>query len=170
MRVPDPGLRSAAVPGFHPGRGAEVTIAGRHVGVVGEVHPGVCAAFGLSERVIAGELALEGLLMPRDPWVYSPPSQHPPVIFDLAFELDEEVPATDVTGAVAAAGRELLESLSIFDVFTGPPIPPGRKSIAVRLTLRAHGRNLTDDEVAPVRRSIVKEVEARTGASLRGDA
>jgi phenylalanyl-tRNA synthetase beta chain len=115
-------------------------------------------------------LDLDRMLTHREPWLYSPPSQFPPVIFDLAFELDDAVAASAVMTAVAAADEELLESQFIFDVFRGPPVPEGRKSIAVRLTLRAYGRTLTDEEVAPILRSISSEVETRTGASLRGEA
>ncbi len=170
MRIPDPGVRGAQVPGLHPGRAAEVTIAGVDAGIVGQVHPRVVAAFGLTGRVIAGELDLDALLVHRQPWVYAAPSQHPPVIFDLAFDVDTRVPAVDITAAIGSAGGDLLESQAIFDVFSGPPLPEGRKSIAVRLTLRAHGRTLTDEEVAPLRRSIARDVEAGTGAILRGEA
>ena len=170
MRVPDPAVRAVALPGFHPGRSAEITISGAVAGVVGEVHPQVAAAFGLGEHVIAGEIRLEGLLLDRDPFTYAPPSQYPPAIFDLAFELDDEVPAADVLGALAAGGGDVVETSTIFDIFTGSPIPEGRKSIAVRITLRAASQTMTDEQVAPIRRSIAAAVEARTGASLRGEA
>ena len=170
LRVTDPGLRRAALPGFHPGRGAEVTIAGVVAGAVGEVHPSVAAAFGLSDRVIAGEIAMGPLIAGREPWSYRPPSQYPPAIFDLAFEVADGVPAADVLSAIDHGSAGLLEAREVFDVFTGPPIEPGRKSVAVRLTLRAGERTLTDEEVAPIRRAIVAGVEDATGASLRGEA
>lgn len=170
LRLPEPGIRQAALPGYHPGRGAEVTLAGEVVGAVGELHPRVVAAFGLSGRAIAGEINLDRILAATDSWVYRPPSQYPPVIFDLAFEVDEGVAASAVLAAIDERGGEMLEERQIFDLFRGGPIPDGRKSIAVRLTLRAAGRTLTDEEVAPIRRSIVARVEETTGASLRGEA
>ena len=170
LRVPDPGVRRAALAAFHPGRAAEVTVAGDVVGTVGELHPRVVRAFGLTGRVIAGELEIEGLLLERDPWRYEPPSQFPPAIFDLAFEVDDGVDAAAVLAAVDSAGGDLIEDRTIFDVFTGGPIPSGRKSIAVRLMLRAQGLTLTDEELAPARRAIVAAVEEATGASLRGEA
>ena len=64
----------------------------------------------------------------------------------------------------------MLEDRVIFDVFRGDPVPEGRKSIAVRLTLRAPERTMRDEEVAPLRRAIVASVEQATGAALRGEA
>jgi phenylalanyl-tRNA synthetase beta chain len=171
LRLPDPGLRPAAPPGFHPGRSAEALVAGTVVGIVGEVHPRVAAAFGLSGRVVAGEIEIEDLLIERDDWTFLPPSLYPPAIFDLAFEVDEGVAAADILAAIDTAGGDVLESRRIFDVFVGAPIPEGRKSIAVRLTLRDEARTLTDEEdVAPIRREIVTRVEEATGAALRGEA
>ena len=165
-----PGVRKARLPTFHPGRAAEVLIAGDVVGAVGELHPRVAAAFGLSGRVIAGKIDLEGILVSREPWTYEPPSVYPPAIFDLAFEVDEPVEAGAVLDAIDESGGALVEARKIFDLFRGNPLPAGRKSIAVRLTLRAPDRTLTDEEVAPIRRVIVARVEEATGASLRGEA
>ena len=170
LRLPMPGVRKARLPTFHPGRAAEVLIAGDVVGAVGELHPRVAAAFGLSGRVIAGEIDLEGILVSREPWTYEPPSVYPPAIFDLAFEVDEPVEAGAVLDAIDESGGALVEARKIFDLFRGNPLPAGRKSIAVRLTLRAPDRTLTDEEVAPIRRVIVARVEEATGASLRGEA
>ncbi len=170
LRLPDAGLRQAVLPGYHPGRGAEVTLAGEVVGTVGELHPRVIAAFGLNGPAIAGEIDLDRILVATGSWVYRPPSQYPPVIFDLAFEVEEGVAASAVLSAIDEMGGEMLEDRKIFDLFRGDPIPDGRKSIAVRLTLRPPGRTLTDEEVAPIRRSIVARVEETTGASLRGEA
>lgn len=170
LRLPDPGVRTAAPSGFHPGRAAEATVGGKSVGVVGEVHPRVAAAFGLSGRVIAGEIEIDDLLADEKTWTFRPPSQYPPVIFDLAFEVDEAVEAGAVLDAIDRFGGDLLEDYRIFDLFTGGPVTEGRKSIAVRLTLRARGRTLTDEEVAPIRREIVAGVEHATGATLRGEA
>lgn len=170
LRLPDPTVRQTISPGFHPGRAAEVLVAGTGVGIVGEIHPSVASAYGLSGPVIAGEIEVEDLLMKREAWTFEPPSLYPPAIFDLAFEVDENVPAGDILVAIDSAGRDVLEGRLIFDLFSGDPIPEGRKSVAVRLTLRSTERTLTDEEVAPIRREIVARVEESTGAELRGEA
>jgi phenylalanyl-tRNA synthetase beta chain len=146
-------------------------IAGTPVGVVGEVLREVAARFGLGDgRVAAGELDLEPLLVNRGNWSFRTPSLHPPQIFDLAFSVDEAVPASALFEAIDAGAGPWLEARHVFDVYRGAGIAEGHKSIAVRLTLRAADHTLTDAEVAPVRRSIVERVEAETGAELRGEA
>ena len=170
MRVRDASVRSGSDPAFHPGRAATVLSGDVVIGTVGEIHPRVANAFDIGGRVIAGELELAPLIAGRENWVFEPPSVYPPVIFDLAFELDAMAAVADVLSAVDAAEASLLEHREVFDLFVGSPIPTGRKSVAVRLTMRAPDRTMTDDEVAPILRRIVAEVEARTGASLRGEA
>ncbi|MFQ5554324.1 MAG: phenylalanine--tRNA ligase subunit beta [Acidimicrobiia bacterium] len=168
MRVTDPGLRSVTSAPFHPGRAAEAVVGGVAVGVVGEIHPTVAAAFGIEGRVVAGELDLGPLVGVRDDWVFSAPSVFPPALFDLAFELDLATPVGDALDAVAASGGEVLETFDVFDVFTGDPLPPGRKSLGIRLMLRDRTKTLTDEEAGDVRRRIVDAVETATGGSLRG--
>ena len=157
-------------PAFHPGRAAQIIVADETIGTIGELHSRVTASFGLEGRVIAGEIALDNILKQITPFEYRPPSQYPPIIFDLAFEAEETLPAGSILEAIDIAASDVLESRAIFDLFSGDPIPQGRKSIAVRLTLRSHNRTLTDKEVTPIRRRIVREVETRTGAELRGEA
>jgi phenylalanyl-tRNA synthetase beta chain len=154
---------------FHPGRCAELLVAGSPIGIVGEIHPRVAAAFGLEGRAIAGEIDLAPLLVDRGHWRFVPPSVYPPQIFDLAFSLDQKVPASAVLTAIDAAAGEWLEDRFVFDVYDGASLGEGAKSVAVKLTMRAADRTLSDEDVAPVRRRIVEAVEAATGGSLRGE-
>jgi len=168
MRVEGATLRPVSRTPFHPGRAAEVLVGDRVVGIVGEVHPEVAAGHGVEGRMIAGEFALDPLIAPGEPWTFTPPSVYPPQMFDLAFEVDASVPAAAILEAIEAAGGATLESRRIFDVYEGDPIPEGRKSIAVALTVRAPDRTLSDADVAPIRKRIVESVEQATGATLRG--
>jgi len=170
LRVPESALAPASAMPFHPGRAAAVLVNDREIGMLGEIHPRVAEAVGLKSPVIAGEIDLARLLVDQDLWVFDRPSLYPPVVFDLAFELDDEVPARAVLAAIDTAGERLIERGDIFDVFTGGPIAEGRKSIAVRLVLRDPDRTLGDGDVAPIRRRIVAAVEAQTGGELRGEA
>ncbi len=170
MQLDGAELRQASPPALHPGRAAEVVWDGDVIGVVGELHPAVADAFGLPGRVAVGELDLERVLAVPEFWRFRAPSQFPPVIFDLAFEVGDDVAATGLEAAVAAAAGDLLERADIFDVFAGSPLPAGRKSIAIRLLLRAPDRTLTDEEVAPIRRRIVDAVADEVGGVLRGEA
>lgn len=170
MRLPDPGVTAGSAVGYHPGRCAFPTVSGDVVGVVGEVHPQVAKLFGLADRVVAGEIDLADLLTDRGLWRFDPPSAFPPVLFDLAFAVDEEVTVASLLGAVDAAGGALLEDRTVFDVYRGGSVGEGKKSIALRLTLRAPDRTLSDVEVAPLRQEIVEAVVVATGGELRGES
>jgi phenylalanyl-tRNA synthetase beta chain len=160
-------LTPVAVPGFHPGRCAGVSIDGRPIGHVGEIHPATVAAYGLFGRVAAGELDLGLMLDPVPRRQLSEPSLYPPVDFDLAFEVSEETPASKVLAATAAAGSDLVESAHVFDEFKGGSLHDGRKSLAIRYRLRASDRTLTNQDAAAVRSAMIVAA-ASIGAVLRG--
>ena len=162
-------VRATSRAPFHPGRAAEIVANDVVVGTVGEVHPAVADRLGIEGRVIAGEIEIDPLVAERDAWRFDEPSNYPPQVFDLAFELDNSVPAGLLLNAVDAAGEGLVERRRIFDVYEGDPIPEGRRSIAVNLTVRAPDRTLSDDDVAPIRKRIVESVQRATGATLRGE-
>ncbi|GBE24846.1 phenylalanine--tRNA ligase beta subunit [bacterium BMS3Bbin02] len=161
-------IEPAVESGFHPGRCGQVVIDGQVIGTVGELRPSVAAAAGLKGRVVIGELALAPLVAAADPWTLVPPSSYPPVVFDLAFETGADVRAGSVVQTIRSAAGPELESVSIFDVYSGTGIGEGRISIAVRLSLRAADRTLTESEVTPMRKSIVEAVESGHDATLRG--
>ena len=163
----DATISQQAVAGLHPGRSGEVVVAGEPIGYVGELDPDVAESFDLSRRVIVGELDMAGLLPgPFAPFVA--PSAYPPVVFDLAFDLPDEAAAADLVGVIRGAVGADLERIIVFDVFRGPPLAEGRKSVAVRLTMRSADRTLTDDEVTPIRTAITGGVSEELGGSLRG--
>ncbi|MET0763354.1 MAG: phenylalanine--tRNA ligase subunit beta [Blastococcus sp.] len=151
---------------WHPGRCAELFVGETSVGFAGELHPRVCAALDLPPRTSAMELDLDALppaQVPVGPRI----SAFPPVLIDLALVVAENVPSAEVTDALREGAGELLESLRLFDVYTGPPVPAGSRSLAYALTLRAPDRTLTGDEAAGVRESAVAAASRRTGAVLR---
>ncbi len=168
MGIPDQTITAASVPGLHPGRSGRAMVAGVDVGYVGELHPAVARAFELPGRVAVGELELADLVRERQPWRFTDPSPFPPAIFDLAFEIEDAVPAGDLLREVRAAAGAIVESVHVFDEFKGDPVPPGAKSLAVRVTLRAPDRTLSTEEVGPIRKEIARSVVARFGGKLRG--
>jgi len=155
------------VAGLHPGRSAHVVAAGAEIGVVGELDPDVAGAWDLTGRVIVGEFDLASL-MPGPVVPFAVPSPYPPVVFDLAFDLPNDAASADLIAAVEAAAGEDLERVGVFDVFQGAPLTEGRKSVAVRLTMRGADRTLSDEEVAPVLSHIADRVSDVLGGSLRG--
>jgi len=156
---------------FHPGRCAELRLDGTRVGVAGELHPRVVAAVGLPARTVAGEADLDALvraaaaLAPVPAPVVSP---YPPATVDVALVVDERTPAAEVQAALRAGAGPLLEALRLFDVYTGPQVPVGSRSLAFALRLRAPDRTLADTDVLGARDAAVAEAGRRTGAVLRG--
>ncbi len=154
--------------GWHPARAARLILDGEAVGIMGEIHPAVVRKAELAGRVIAMELELDPLVADRDHWLFRAPSVFPPYTFDLAFEALEELAAEDLLAATVAAAGDLLESARVFDEFRGPPLPDGRKSLAINYTLRAPDRTLSGEETGKALRSMADAARA-VGAELRGD-
>jgi phenylalanyl-tRNA synthetase beta chain len=161
---------NGAVPGLHPTRSASLVAATREVvGSVGEIDPQVLEAHGIGERVGWLEVDLGAVAeLPRDPHVYRTVSIYPSSDVDLAFEVDDTVPASAVEAAIDRAAGEHLAALRLFDVYRGPGIAPGRRSLAFALRLDAPDHTLTDEEVAEVRRRCIEAVESTLPAALRG--
>jgi len=164
----DARMEQAVEPSFHPGRTGRVRVGETPLGVVGEIHPAVAGRFGLTGRVAVGDFDLDALLAPVPPRAFSAPSPYPPVVFDLAFDLAEEVPAAALLSEVRRGAGPSLERVEVFDLFRGAPLVPGRKSLALRLTFREAQRTLTDEDLVPVRARITEGVAAALGGRLRG--
>ena len=155
--------------GLHPTRTARIEVAGTAVGFVGEIDPGVLDAFGVPERVAWLEVDLEILLsLPHGDKPYASVSRYPSSDIDLAFEVDDDVPAVEVEDRLRTAGGDLLVDLALFDVFRGAPVGEGRRSLAFTLRFQAADRTLTDAEVSGVRQACIEAVEGNLSANLRG--
>ena len=170
LRLAGPALEAAAPPGMHPTRSARAGAGGVDVGVVGEVDPAVVSAFDLEGRVGWIELDMQALAgAPRRSTSVVPVTVYPTSDIDLAFVVDDSVPAARVEATLREAAGPLLESVGLFDVYRDPGhVGPGRRSLAFRLRFAALDRTLTDAEVAGVRARCVAAVESTHGASLRG--
>ena len=159
-------LESAEYAPWHPGRCAAIRAGGEIVGHAGELHPAVVERGGLPARTLALELDLSALGMPAPP---VPPavSPFPPVHLDVALVVGSAVDAGAVTAALRAGGGEMVESVRLFDVYTGDQIPEGKKSLAFSLLVRAADRTLTAAEATAVRDAAIAAAARRTGAELR---
>lgn len=158
---------------WHPGRCAAlfVTVGGEEtlVGHAGELHPRVIKELHLPERTCAMEIELDLLEQAVDGALQAPRiSTFPVATQDVALIVAQDVPATTVEEALRAGAGQLLESLRLFDVFTGEQIGEGKKSLAYALRFRAPDRTLTVDEATAARDSAVALAAERTGAVLRG--
>jgi phenylalanyl-tRNA synthetase beta chain len=138
------------------------------VGAVGEIDPEVLAVHDIAERVGYLELDLDALLaQPHGGTAYRSFSLFPSSDIDLAFEVDDEVPAAAVHDAISAAGGPLLWSVELFDVYRGPGVAEGRRSLAYRLRFQAAERTLTEGDVAAARAGVIDAVQSGLPATLR---
>jgi len=139
------------------------------IGSVGEVHPKVREAFDLGDRpVVLAGLRLDPLI----PYIRTrkqikPISEFPPVKEDMAFIVDENIPAGVVETLIRRAGGQYLKDVQLFDVYRGDPIPPGKKSLAFSLIFQSPTKTLTDKDTAKLRRKIVSRLSREIGAALR---
>ncbi|HZQ84460.1 MAG TPA: phenylalanine--tRNA ligase subunit beta [Acidimicrobiales bacterium] len=168
LRLERPRLRATTAPGLHPGRTAVASAAGLDIGFVGEVDPGVVAAHDLEGRVAWLDLEMGALLSaPTRSELSRPISRYPSSDIDLAFVVDDGVPAGDVEATLAEAAGELLESIELFDVYRGAQMGEGKRSLAYRLRFVSPERTLTDADVAEARQRAITAAEQAHGAVLR---
>ena len=160
-------LRSAAQVPWHPGRCGEILAGDTVVGWAGELHPAVLEKLHLPPRSLALEIDLDAVPVNND--LVSPRiSPYPPVLQDLAVVVDDDVAAEDVRAALEAGAGELLESIALFDVFTGEQVGEGKKSLTFSLRFRADDRTLTEDEATAGRDAALAHATLTVGAVMRG--
>jgi len=158
-----PEYRPLDEPFLHPGRAAAVGD-----GFVGELHPLVAEAFELEPGVAVFEVGLDGLRgRPPEEVLYRDVTSFPPLRQDIAVVVSEDVPAGRVVEVVRSAGGEALARVEVFDVYRGPQVGEGRKSLALHLVFQASDRTLTDAEADAVRERIVAALAADVGGELR---
>lgn len=155
-------------PTFHPGRTARIELGGRQVGVIGEVHPTVVENYRLSERVYALQVNLEALIDAAGGLKkYSPLPKYPSVERDMALVVRKDVLAADLNRTIKKNAGELLDSITLFDVYEGAQIKEGYKSMAFSLRFQAPDRTLTDEEVNVIMEKVRKALQEGHGAELR---
>lgn len=163
-------LAQAAKAPFHPGRCAQLSLPdGTVIGYAGELHPKVLTNLGLPARTVAGELDLDALSGAAEHVTQATPiATYPQAHSDVALVVDADVAAAKVEQALRKGAGEHLESLALFDVYTGDQVGAGKKSLAYRLYFRSGERTLKTEEVNAARDKAVKAVDKAVGASLRG--
>jgi phenylalanyl-tRNA synthetase beta chain len=152
---------------FVAGRTAEVAIDGTRVGLIGQLQTAVATWFDVKQDVAMFELDLEAL-MPHVPGLahYQPVSAYPSVEEDLAVIVDADTPAADAIKLIESS--HIVRSVSIFDVYAGPPVPKSKKSLAFSISFQSSSETLTDEDVARERKRIVERLRRELGAELRG--
>lgn len=158
----------ARLPFLHPVRGALVIAGGIELGYLGQLHPAVGEAWDLDQEVTVAELALAPLLEQADPVPRCVPlPRYPASLRDIAVVVPVEIPVRDLEQVIRTAGGELVESVTLFDLYQGAQITPGKRSLAFAITYRSPVKTLTEAEVTAAHDRITAAL-AREGAELRG--
>lgn len=157
----------AAEPFLHPGKSATVSVGGKEVGWLGEVHPLVLQAYDLPAGLVAVELEADALVAVSDVTpLFEDLMTYPVVEQDLALVVDASLPAVELEKVVREVGAPLLRDTRIFDLYQGERLS-GRKSLTLRLVFRSPERTLSETEVGEVRARLLQELKTRLGAELR---
>ena len=159
---------SGPAPGMHPGRSSIRLHDGRPALMIGQLDPRVAERWELPAETYLGEVDLLSLLAVVRPRTAKVPPKFPAANRDVAFVVDDAVPYATVRDEVTGAAKELLESLTLLDVYRGPQIGAGKRSFALRLVLRSETRTLTDADVDRVLKRIEGRVLHKLGGTIRG--
>lgn len=156
---------------YHPGRSGSIRLGNNVVAHFGELHPGVLKDLDMKDTVVGFEVFIESVPEPKKkngtafPLVQLSPFM--PLRRDFAFIVDQSVDADAIVKTVRLVDRELIEDVTVFDIYTGKGVEPGKKSVAINVTLQPKDRTLTDADIEATAKKIVEAVVAKTGASLR---
>ena len=155
-------------PSYHPGRCADIMIDGKKLGVIGQIHPLVAEGYGISGEVYVAELDFTGLQSALAPErIFHSLPKFPTVSRDLALVCDEAMTVGMLEACIKKAGGKLLRSIQLFDIYRGPGIAPGKKSVAFSLELRADDRTLTDEDTTGVTNAVLEKLKNDLGVTLR---
>ncbi|MFA5079554.1 MAG: hypothetical protein WC541_08740, partial [Dehalococcoidia bacterium] len=164
------GVEAEYLPGndatLNPAKCADVMCGSVKIGVIGEVHPAVLRQFDISEPAFLFELDVDRLLkISSKPLVYKAVSRYPGTTRDIAVLLDADTEYRKIVEI--AKSFNLVSDLQLFDLYVGEQVPPGKKSVAFRLTYQAADRTLKDEEVDKVQTRILERLSKELGATLR---
>jgi phenylalanyl-tRNA synthetase beta chain len=157
---------------FHPGRSGTIQIGPQNIlGHFGELHPSALEALDAKGPLVAFEIILERIPEPKAKATRAKAalelSPFQPVERDFAFVVERNVKAADIVRAAQNVDRKLITGVSVFDVYEGTGIEPGKKSVAIAVTLQPRDKTMTDAEIDALTAKIVAEVSKRTGGVLR---
>lgn len=156
---------------YHPGRSGALTLGGKIIlGYFGELHPGLLPGFELESPVVGFELFPDAIPVPRAKTRAKPAlqmSDFQAVERDFAFIVDAEVTAADIGKALALADRKLITGIDIFDVYAGKGLEEGKKSVAVKVTLQASDRTLSEADISAASSAVIAAAGKAFGGQLR---
>ena len=156
-------------PSYHPGRCASVTVGDTVVAVFGQIHPVVAENYGMSMPVYAAEIDFDALFAVRNADKhYKPLPKFPAITRDYSFVCDEELEVGKIVAVMQKAGGKQCEGVALFDIYRGPQVGEGKKSVTMRMTLRADDHTLTVEDAEKVSKKVLTLLDRELGLTLRG--
>ena len=157
-------------PAYHPGRCASIKTAdGKDLGLFGQAHPLMAGNYDLSIPVYVAEIEFDTLFaVANTEKAYRPLPKYPATTRDFSFVCDEEMEVGAIEAVMAKAGGVLVENVALFDIYRGPQVGEGKKSVSIRVTLRAADRTLTVEEADKASKKILNDLKFKLGITLRG--
>lgn len=153
---------------FHPGKTAKLQLRGKDAGVFGEIHPEVQEEYGLSMACFVAELDLDLLFEAANTTKkYTPIAKFPAATRDISILVNDDILAGDLEETIKKVGGNLVEMVSLFDIYKGAQIEEGKKSMAYAIVYRDPKKSLRDEEVNKIHDKILKQLEVKFGAELR---
>lgn len=157
---------AATHPALHPGQSAQIRLRQAAIGWIGSLHPGLLKALGLQQVPVVFELD-EAAVNLRRPPEFAPLSKYPSIRRDIALILDEQVSAAALVQQIKQSAGQYLLDTQIFDVYTGSGVEPGKRSLAIALTLQDANATLTDEVIQATLAKVITDLEQQFSASLR---
>ena len=167
LAIPSPRISSSPLTFLLPGRGGEVLIANRKVGLLGEMDPKVLSYFGIEVGPFVLELNLEGFLLGKREKRFRELPRYPAISRDIALIIPEEITSQEIVQTIYSLGGRLVEEVRFFDLYRGAQIPPGHKGLAYSISYRAKNRTLKDEEIKKLQQRISSGLERGFGARIR---
>lgn len=153
---------------LHPGISADIILDDKVIGRFGKIHPTVAEKFDTSQDVYVCQIALDSFInLPIPAASFAPIVKFPPVDRDIAVITDESISVGEHVAVIKSAGSKYLESVKLFDVYTGGQVEKGKKSLAFSVRLRADDHTLSENEINHIMQKIIKSLEHQLGAKLR---
>jgi phenylalanyl-tRNA synthetase beta chain len=161
-------LRKIVHAPWHPARAAEIVVNGEVVGHLGELHPKTCQQYLLPDQVSAMELNIDLIYTAANSVrKYQEIGKMPYALEDIALVVDENLSAFKIQDSLQRAGGSVVESVNLFDVYSGAQLQPGKKSLAFRILLRAQDKTLTAEDLKLIRERMIRRVSDDYQAVIR---
>ena len=154
---------------YHPGRCAKVlTKDGAELAIFGQIHPTVAANYGTEQALFAAEIDFDVLFANTAAKKnYKPLPKFPATTRDFSFVCDEALEVGRIQAVMAKAGGKLVEDIRLFDIYRGPQVGEGKKSVSIRMTLRAEDHTMTVEDAEKVTKKVLVLLDRELGLTLR---